>query len=111
MAIEEKIQELVTNEEFAEGMFGATTPDELMKVFAEHHVEISGVTKEEAFTKVQQIKSGELLEDDLENISGGVMAPILLVTCVPGIGWAAAGALAIGALATAAYHYYKKRKK
>lgn len=109
--IEKKIQELTSNAAFAEGMFEAKTPDELMEVFAAHQVELEGVNKEDAFASVQRVKTGELLDTELDNVSGGIIPwwTVYAVNFVPG-GALIVGAAAVGALAYGAYRYYKKNR-
>ena len=72
MTIEEKIQELLSNEQAVEGLLNAKTPDELMKALADNNIVLEDVTKEEAFAAFQKANSDEISEDELEAVSGGV---------------------------------------
>lgn len=111
MTINDRIQELIADEAFAKGIFEAGTPDELMKVFAEYRIDLEDMTKEAAFESIQKAKSDELLENELDDVSGGgIFTTMLFYTApyVPG-GAIVVGAVAVGALAYYAYRRYKKK--
>lgn len=112
MTIEQRIQELVSNESFVEGIFTASTPDELLRIFDEFKIELDGISKEDAYESVQRIKNEELQADELEDVSGGVAISTLMMFGSPWIpgGPIILGAVAVGALAYRAYYRYKKRK-
>lgn len=111
MTVEERVQELITSKTFAKSMFEAQTPDDLMQVFLAYQIELDGVSKEDAFASVQRAKDGELLDNELDNVSGGVIPwwTFYAVNLVPG-GALVVGAVAVGALAYGAYRYYKKNR-
>ena len=86
--MDQNMQKLMENEELVKGMVDAKTPEELVDVMKANGVELEeGLTPEAAFEKAQAAKSGELGEDDLENVNGGI--GILL-------GVTAAGLMAVG---------------
>lgn len=67
------INELLENEEFSEKMSTTETTEEVIKVFADYGV---AVTEEELDAAVAYAKEngGELSEDELNNVAGGVVA-------------------------------------
>lgn len=115
MTANERIEELFNNEEVLEKMLFAETPDALMEVFAENNIVLEDVTKEEAFEAFQRAKNGELNEDDLEDVSGGVYFALKAGAIYLAVSGSVAGALCvvggvaiIGLAAYAGYRYIKK---
>ena len=111
MSIEDRINELTSDEVFVSGMFEAKTPSELMTLFAEYKIELDNITPEEVFANIQKTKNGELQEDELENVSGGAIPLGLVVFCAssPLGAMVLTGAAAV-ALVGCAYYFYKKKK-
>ncbi len=112
MTAEEKIQELFDDEALLDRIFEAKDPDELMKIFAENNVTFEDVTKEEVFDAFQRAKTGELSEEELENVSGGFYVALKtagIYFAYSGSLCAAGGLALIGLAAYAGYRYIKKK--
>ena len=114
MTIEERIQELLNNEQAVEALKNAKTPDELMKAFADNNIVLEDVTKEEAFAAFQRSNSDEISEDDLEVVSGGVNPVVLRNMRIAAHAAAhmalhVAGAVAVAALAHQIHHAHHHR--
>lgn len=75
--VEQKVLELMENEEFLKEMLEATSPEELVAVYTRNGIVLGDdITPEEAFAAVQAEKakaeeSDELTEEDLEAVAGG----------------------------------------
>lgn len=71
--MEEKINALIGNKEFEEKIALTETTEEIIGVFADYGVV---VTEEDLESALVQAKSGsdELNEEDLGNVSGGIVA-------------------------------------
>ena len=109
MTIEERIQELLNNEQAVESLMNAKTPDELMKAFADNNIILEDVTKEEAFAAFQRAQSDEISEEDLEVVSGGMHPAVrrnIRVAAAVAANYAlyVAGAVAVAALAHQIHH-------
>lgn len=116
MTVNERLEELLNNDEVLEKMLFAESPDALMKVFEENNIILENVTKEEAFDAFQKARNGELSEDDLEDVSGGVYFALKAGAFYLAVSGSVAGALCvvggvaiIGLAAYAGYRYIKKR--
>ena len=94
MYSEKKLEELFKSEEFKKEVANLKTAEELRAAFAKHGVEM---TEEEVVNLCGQIakqvsegENGELTEESLENVSGGI-APWLI-----GLGVVCIGSVALG---------------
>lgn len=116
LELEQRAKELLDNEEFLEKIWYAETADSLMQAFEEYNIVLEGVSKEEAFDAFQRVKSGELSEDDLSNVSGGLYfmfslkaGAIAVSGATLGTALALVGGVAVIGLATyAGYRLIKK---
>ena len=115
MTVDERVQELLNNDEVLEKMLYAETPDALMQVFSDNNIVLVDVTKEEAFDAFQRARTGELNENDLDNVNGGVYLALkagafyFAVSGSVGAALCVAGGVAvIGLAAYAGYRLIKK---
>lgn len=115
LELQKKAEALLENDEVLGKMLYAENPEALMQVFAENNIIIQDVTPEEVFAAFQRVRTGELTEDDLDNVSGGVYLMLktsIFTFAISGsVGAAlcvAGGVAAIGLAAYAGYRIIKK---
>lgn len=89
--------EFVLTTELEEKIKNAESLDEFVKICAKEGIE---VTREQLEAEVARQENGDLSEEDLDNVSGGIMVPTLA---------AAALIIAVGYLT--ARHVVKKKSK
>lgn len=115
MTVDERVQELLNNDEVLGKMLYAESPDELMQVFAENNIVLEQVTKEEAFDAFQRAKNGELSEEELDNVSGGVYFALKAGAFYLAVSGSVAGALCVvggvAVIGLATYAGYRLIKK
>lgn len=115
MTVDERVEELLNNDEVLEKMLYAESPDKLMQVFEENNIVLEQVTKEEAFDAFQRAKNGELNEEDLDNVSGGVYFALKAGACYLAVSGSVAGALCVvggvAVIGLASYAGYRLIKK
>ncbi len=79
---EQKIKELFSDEQFVKELFALETPEEVQAVLADNDVEISV----EEILKIRELlikkENGELSDEDLEEVSGGLVQVITHATIV-----------------------------
>jgi lactobin A/cerein 7B family class IIb bacteriocin len=87
---EEKIKELFSDEAFVDSILEMETPEEVQKALSDKGVELS---LEEIGTIKDTLASsdGELSENELEEVAGGVVITATTVICAAIIGSAAIG--------------------
>lgn len=110
MTGEEKLQELMNNDELMDQLFYAETPTAFVDILAANGIALDGISSEEAYAAFHSAKNDEFDENALDNVAGGVL-PFLstLVVCASGpIGWAVGG-IAIAAVGAYCYNRAKKR--
>jgi hypothetical protein len=67
-----KINELINSEEFADEIENLETIEELQAAFKNHGVEMTADEIIDLGTKIAVSGDGEISEDDLKNVAGGV---------------------------------------
>lgn len=68
----EKLDKLLTNEDFAAAAVKAASPEELKELFAQNGLETEDEMVQAMFDKLRRIEAGEeLSEEDLELVAGG----------------------------------------
>lgn len=85
MANTEKLQEALQDQKFVEELFALETPEEAKAKLQEKGVEITVEELKAVMAYVSKSASGELSEDDLEDVAGGailndmmnIMSPVL----------------------------------
>ena len=93
---EERIKEIFTDEEFVKEFFSKETPEEAQDMLAEKDIDVSieeliAIKNiiDEKLQAAENDEDGEICDDDLENVSGGVLltgtACILVVVAVPAV--------------------------
>lgn len=100
----EKMQELLNDEEFMKAFISVENPQELEKLVADRGIALEGVTPEEAFEIIKKQDNGEFSEEDLQDVSGGIAVSLALGSAA----LMAFGASNIAAYASYAYHKFKK---
>ena len=99
---------ILENKELMIGLVEAETPVQLAALFAQHGIVLEdGLTIEAAFDMVKAQENGELSEDSLDDVNGGIALTVAL-------GAAAAltmGGAAISFISGYAYQKYKNYKK
>lgn len=107
LELQKQAEALLENDEVLAKMLYAETPEALMQIFAENNIIIEDVTPEEVFSAFQRVRTGELSEDDLENVNGGVYLMLktsLFTFAVSGsVGAALCVAGGVAAIGLAAY--------
>lgn len=74
--VEQRILELMEDEDFLKEMLDARTPEELVEVYKRNNLVLGDISPEEAFAAVQAEKAkaeagDELSEEDLDAVAGG----------------------------------------
>lgn len=97
--MEEKVKVLVQDEAFVKALINCDNPEDVQKLFADHGVELTleEVTQMGKALEKMDPQSGELSEDDLEDVAGGALG-IVMGGVITVIGSAIAG-VAMGSLA------------
>ena len=106
----EKIAEVLSDQSFYADNKDVKTPEELLAAVKQYVPEASNEEIDEILTQVSvqlNKENGELTEDDLDDVAGGVFTVAITVA---GIVTAVKYAAAIGAAAGTLYWYYKHRK-
>lgn len=74
MNAQERINELLQDQEFIEGLRSVNTPEELKEILDERNITLEeGLSYDEALMKMKEYDGSELSEDDLEAVSGGIL--------------------------------------
>ena len=123
--VEQRVAELMENEEFLKAMLDANTPEELIAVYERNNLVLGEISPEEAFQAIQAEKakaaaSDELSEDDLDDVAGGGKVYFALKIAkgcfyiatsgsVGSVLLTVGGIAAIGLATYAAYRYIKKK--
>ena len=115
----EKLNQIFEDSAVMEQVSTLRDPDEIRAVLEEHGLTLSAQELDEILLAVgesvsQLMPEGELSEDDLEDVAGGVSVTILLgagakILC--GVAGGLVGVAAVAALAYGGYVLYKKYKK
>lgn len=106
MANYENISNLFQNEAFQAEAKECKTMDDFHALFNRHGAEISEEETIELISQIaekrQQMDNGELAEEDLDNVAGGIVLTggLAIAACV------GVGALCVGAFAISAYNAY-----
>lgn len=101
----EKLTELFQLESFKEKASECKTMEDFHKLFNDNGVEISEDETIELISQIAEKKermdNGEILEEDLENVAGGLAGAAAVAFCV------GVGVVGIGAFALSAYVAYQ----
>ena len=115
LELQKQAEALLENDEVLTKMLYAENPEVLMQIFSENNIIIEDVTPEEVFAAFQRVRTGELSEDDLDNVNGGVYLMLktgLFTFAVSGsVGAALCVAGGVAAIGLAAYAGYRVIKK
>ncbi len=76
--MEKKIEALFGNQEFVEKLAAMETIDDMAEALQAEGVEITANELEAALVRAQKVQDGEMSEDDLDNVSGGIITPLLI---------------------------------
>ena len=93
---EERIKEVFADEEFVKEFFSKETPEEAQAVLAEKDIDVSieelvAIKNiiDEKLQAAENGEDGELCDDDLENVAGGVLLTftgfVLITVAVPAV--------------------------
>lgn len=91
---EQAIRELFSDETFIASILAMETPEEVQKALAEKGLDLS-LEEISAIKNTLTEDEGELSEDDLENVAGGIALTTLICGLIIG-GAAAAGTVSLG---------------
>jgi predicted ribosomally synthesized peptide with nif11-like leader len=106
--MQKKIEELMANTEFTDKLSQCETCDEIAVLFGTEGIEVSGEELETAMERVAaQNENGELSEENLEQVAGGVLATALAIVQI-GAPYAWETGQVLG---KAIYNKYLKNKK
>lgn len=95
------MENIINNEELMKKLAAVETVEELMKVFEENSITLEeGVTAQQFLDTMKGTQNEELNEDDLDDVSGGII-----------VSTTAAAAVVAGAAGLALALYLRKRKK
>ena len=83
--IMEKLSPLWENEEFVKALAAAESEEAALKLFADNGVDIT--TEELSEIKANATSQGELGEEDLEDVAGGVVLSTLSAAGAMALGW------------------------
>ncbi len=96
-----ELTNLFQTEEFQNEAKDCKTMEDFQAAFKRHGIEMSMEEVEDIISKIakrkQQLDNGEIPEDDLENVAGGVVGLAAVGACI------GVGALCVGAFAVSAY--------
>lgn len=70
--MQEKLNALLENEAFLNKMLNAENPEQVSALFAENGITMSAKEVEILRSRLENADGGELSEDQLENVAGGV---------------------------------------
>lgn len=100
-----KVTELFNQADFQEKANTCETMDDFHKLFTSYGVDITEDETVELISKIaekkQQLDDGEIPEEDLDNVAGGLAGVAAVLACI------GVGALCIGAAAATAYVAYQ----
>ena len=93
---EERIKEVFADEEFVKEFFSKETPEEAQAILAEKDIDVSieelvAIKNiiDEKLQAAENGEDGELCDDDLENVAGGVLLTftgfVLITVAVPAV--------------------------
>ena len=68
---EKRLEELFSNQEFVNALGAADKAEEVVRIFAEHDVEVSKEDAEALLAARDKAPEGELSEDALDGVAGG----------------------------------------
>ena len=105
------INGLQNDKDFLEKVCTATDPELVKVLFLEKDVELDDAAARAFVEKVQSTESEELNEDDLENVSGGILGLCATGTIAACAICGVMGGVVLGAFLVAGYYYYKQYKK
>ena len=77
--LQAKIAALKDSDAFLREVDEASTPEEMIRVFADHGIEVSENELGDIAAQIRPDSGEELSEDDLENVSGGSLIMIIMV--------------------------------
>ena len=87
---EKKFEEAFADQAFAEKVFAMTEPEDVQKAFAEKGIELSIDDVKAIGEKLSENANGELKEDALDNVAGGVVitgvTTAAVIGCVVAVG-------------------------
>ena len=69
---EKRLEELFSNQEFVNALGAADKAEEVVRIFAEHDVEVSKEDAEAFLAARDKAPEGELSEDALDGVAGGI---------------------------------------
>lgn len=69
---EKRLEELFSNQKFVDALGAANKAEEVVRIFAEHDVEVSKEDAEALLAARDKAPEGELSEDALDGVAGGV---------------------------------------
>ena len=69
---EKRLEELFSNQEFVNALGAADKAEEVVRIFAEHDVEVSKEDAEAFLAARDKAPEGELSEDALDGVAGGM---------------------------------------
>mgnify|MGYP006887196955 FL=1 len=69
---EKRLEELFSNQEFVNALGAADKAEEVVRIFAEHDVEVSKEDAEAFLAVRDKAPEGELSEDALDGVAGGI---------------------------------------
>lgn len=69
---EKRLEELFSNQEFVNALGAADKVEEVVRIFAEHDVEVSKEDAEAFLAARDKAPEGELSEDALDGVAGGI---------------------------------------
>ena len=86
---EKKFDEAFADQAFAEKVLAMTEPEDVQKAFAEKGIELTLEDVKAIGKKLSETADGELNEDALEDVAGGVITGITVaavISCVVAVG-------------------------
>lgn len=86
----ERVQNLFEDDQFKAKLANAESLDEMAALFQEEGIQVTGADLEAALSKQQDV--GELSEENLENVSGGLIGGLLAAGAILFVG----GSLILG---------------
>ena len=89
--MDEKMKELLEDKVFVENLMQQETPEQVKDLLGENGVEVTVDDIKQAIDIVSDHPDGVLGEAELENVSGGCAACVILLIATIGTGFATAG--------------------
>ena len=106
-----EMEKILQNEELMEGIAAVETAEELAELLAQHNIQLEdGLTTEKAFELIQAQQNGELNEESLDDVAGGI-APLVAAGAVAAFTIGGAALTFIGGYAVQKYKNAKAKKK